>query len=219
VSAERRCPSCGALVADAAEWCGQCYAPLAPDAVQPAAVPSGGLGEPTAGPAPIAGARGGTPAWTCPVCERANPLEVDPCPVCGTPFGRLFEEPVRRPRVPPRTAAAWSLLFPGLGHWRAGRGLDALARIVLFGWVFGTLVLLLASRVGRGGLGATAGLVLLYGAGSAFVYAESLVDARRVAAGEPPLVSSRVLVWGSVALVIASMVIGSVVVLPAVRGR
>ncbi|HZP91129.1 MAG TPA: zinc ribbon domain-containing protein [Actinomycetota bacterium] len=216
MNAERRCPSCGALVADAAEWCGQCYARLSP--VPPAAVRPEGRARPSTGSAPIA-AEGGAPRWTCPVCERANPLELDACPACGTPFGRLFEEPARRPDVPPRTAAVWSLLFPGLGHWKAGRGLDALARVVLFGWVFGTLVLLTVSRLGRGGLGPTAGLVLLYGSGSAFLYAESVVDARRVAAGEPPLVSSRALVWGSVALVIASLVIGSVVVLPAVRGR
>jgi TM2 domain-containing membrane protein YozV len=139
--------------------------------------------------------------------------------VCGTPFGRLFEEPAPRSKVPPRAATAWSLLFPGLGHLRAGRPLDALARFVLFGWIFGTLALLLASRIGRTGLGPTTDLVLVYGLGSVFLYAESAVDAGRAAAGEPPIVPSRVLVWGSVALVLVSMVIGSVVVLPTVRGR
>jgi len=207
VSQERRCPTCGALVSIDADWCGQCYAPLRPRAPEPRP------DEVAAGKLEV---EDGRLSWTCPVCER-NPIEGSVCPVCGTPFARLFEEPEPVPHVEPQTAAVWSLVLPGLGHWKVGRRPDALARMVLFAWTFGTMAVLLASRFGKGGLGPTFALFILFAAAAAAVYVLSAVDAYRAAAGDPPLVSARALLWGSAALVVLSVLIASFVTLPAAR--
>jgi hypothetical protein len=108
-------------------------------------------------------------------------------------------------------------VLPGLGHWKAGRHLDAIARMILFGWTFGTLAVLLVARFGKGGLGATFPLVVLFLASAAAVYVLSAVDAFRIASGDQPLVSSRVLLWASAALIVLSVVIASFVTLPAAR--
>lgn len=205
---ERRCPSCGALVSAEAEWCGQCYSPLGPR-------------ESERGPADaVAGkleVEGGKLTWSCPVCGERNPIESTTCGVCGTPFARLFEEPEARPAIEPQTAAVWSLVLPGLGHWKAGRRLDGVARMVLFGWAFGALLTLLLARFGKGGLGATFPLFVLFLGSAAALYVLSAVDAHRIAAGEEPLVSSRALLWSSAALVVLSVLIASFVTLPAAR--
>lgn len=207
MSQEPRCPTCGALVAADAEWCGQCYTPL----------PRPGADRAPAGQVSGIEMEDGRLTWTCPVCGERNPIESVACEVCGTPFARLFEEPEPGPTVEPQTAALWSLGFPGLGHWKAGRRFDAVARMVLFAWTFGTLAVLLVGRFGKGGLGATFPLVLLFLGAAAAVYATSAVDAYRVARGDEPFVSSRALLWGSAALVVLSVLIASFVTLPAAR--
>jgi len=216
MSAERRCPSCGALASDEAEWCGQCYASLSGSREEGPQRSGERAGTPTAAQDI---ARAGEPTWPCPVCGRDNAMELNECAACGTPFARLFLEPERRPEIPPRNAALWSLLFPGIGHWRCGRTLDGVARAVMFAWVFGALVVLLLSRAGKGGLGATFPMFGLFLAASAALYALSAVDAYRIAGGEAPLVSTRMLLWGSVAVLVLSVVFASLVMLPAVRGR
>lgn len=227
-----RCPRCGALVARDAEWCGQCFAPLGareePETPrvsgepQPSTQPTAGA--PPEGHEPPATARAapaqGEPAWPCPVCGNRNAIELNVCAVCGTPFGKLFEEPARaRPHVTAEQAAVWSLLFPGLGHWKLGRGADGLARAILFVWTLGTLLVLVVSRFGKGGLGPTTALVLLFLAASLVLYVTSAYDAYRLASGETPLVSSRTLLWGSAGLVVLSVLIATLVAIPAARGR
>jgi len=145
-------------------------------------------------------------------------MELNECAACGTPFARLFQEPGRRVEIAPRDAALWSLLFPGIGHWRCGRTLDGVARGVMFAWAFGTLLVLLVSRVGKGGLGATFPLFGLFLVASAALYALSAVDAHRIAGGDAPLVSTRALLWGLVTVLVLSVVLASLVVLPAARG-
>lgn len=208
MSQERRCPTCGALVSIDAEWCGQCYAPLRPPE------PEAGQAEAVAGKL---GVEGGRLSWACPVCGERNPIEASACPVCGTGFARLFAEPEPAPQVEPQTAAVWSLVFPGLGHWKVGRRPDAIARMVLFAWTFGTLAVLLVSRFGKGGLGPTFPLFALFLGAAAAVYVLSAVDAYRAAAGDTPLVGARVLLWGSAALVVLSVLIATFVTLPAAR--
>jgi len=137
--------------------------------------------------------------------------------VCGTPFAQLFAEPEERVQIAPARAMAWSLLWPGLGHWKAGHRLDGVARMVLFAWTLGTVVVFLASRSG-GGLGSGTALFVLFLAASVLLYVVAAVDARRIASGEEALVSSRVLVWVSVGLVVASVVLAMLVTLPAARG-
>jgi ribosomal protein L40E len=222
---ERRCPTCGALASAEAEWCGQCFSPLEragsrTEADGPAtSAPTG-----TAGPTAIRGAwggaievEGGTLAWTCPVCETRNPIEANECSTCGTPFGRLLAEPKAVPEVEPQTAAVWSMLWPGLGHWKLGRRIDAVARFAMFAWAFGALLILLVSRFGKGGLGPTFPLFVLFLGGSLMIYVVSAMDAYRLAAGDAPVMSSRALLWTSAGLVFLSVLIATFVTLPAAR--
>jgi hypothetical protein len=169
---ERRCPTCGALASADAEWCGQCFSPL--ECVGPrteADAPATSAPTGTAGPYAIRGRSGGaievgggTLAWTCPVCETRNPIEANACSACGTPFGRLLAEPEAPPEIEPQTAAVWSMLWPGLGHWKLGRRTEAVARLAMFAWSFGALMVLLVSRFGKGGLGPTFPLFALFSA-------------------------------------------------------
>lgn len=220
---DRRCPSCGALVSAEAEWCGQCYAPLervgSPSgAAEGSASQAGG-----APPVPLGAigdaieVEGGKPAWICPACGSRNPIEDNACSTCGTPFARLLEEPKERPDVDPQTAAVWSMAFPGLGHWKLGYRTDAVARFAMFGWAFGALLILLVSRFGKGGLGPTMPLFLLFLGASLVIYVLSAVDAYRLASGEPPIVSSRTLLWTSAGLIFLSVMIATFVTLPAAR--
>jgi RNA polymerase subunit RPABC4/transcription elongation factor Spt4 len=248
MSSERRCPDCGALVTADADWCGQCYTSLRSgtgttsdtDSELEAVTRDAGTQEPATPDMPAAPLVAGAPdaepgaevseavggvepqegelTWSCPVCERRNPMDLDVCTVCGTPFGRLFQEPEKRPEISPKDAAAWSVLLPGLGHWKSGRKPDGVARWILLAWTVGTLAVLLVSRFGTGGLGPTASLVYLFVAATALLYVESAVDAYRVAAGDRPLLSSRGLMWAVVGLVLLSVLLGSLVVLPAARG-
>ena len=215
---ERRCPTCGALVAADAEWCGQCFTPL------PAARPAAPVAVGERPPGPTGGALGGAiqvedgrPSWTCPACETRNPIEASVCTACGTPFSRLLEEPVAPPRLDPQAAAVWSMVFPGLGHWKLGRRGDAIARFALFGWSFGALLVLLISRFGKGGLGPTMPLFVLFLGASVAIYVLSAVDAYRIAGGEQPLVGSRALLWASAGIIVLSVLIATFVTLPAAR--
>lgn len=205
---DRRCPSCGALVALDAEWCGQCLRRLEPPEGErvPAPVRSAAAGS---------GERAGEPTWVCPACEHENAIALDRCEVCGTPFAQLFAEPERRVEIDPSTAFRWSLLLPGLGHWKAGYRLDGLARMVLFVWTFGTVVVLVATR--SAGVGAAGALLALYALFAVAVYVVSAIDARRVASRLDPVISSRTLLWASVVLVVLSVLLATVLSLPALR--
>lgn len=208
MSVERRCPSCGALASAEVEWCGQCYASLeAPRAPSQA----------KAGAPPLR--RDGEPAWPCPVCGNPNPIAVNLCMACATPFARLFQEPERLPEIDPKTAALWSLLFPGLGQWKCDRSLDGIARMVAFLVPFGTMLLLVVSRLGRGGLGSTALLFSLFLVASLVAWSTSAVDAYRAASGIDPLIAPRVLLWGLVGLILVAVALATAVALPAVRSR
>jgi len=208
MSDERRCPTCGALVSAEAEWCGQCYSPLKRREPEPS--PAGTV----AGKLEV---ESGRLTWTCPACGERNPIESAGCGVCGTLFVRLFEEAEAQPTIDPQKAAVWSLVLVGLGHWKAGRRLDGVARMVLFAWTFGTLLVLLVARFGKGGLGSTFPLFVLFLGSAAAIYVLSAIDAHRIASGEEPLVSSRVLLWSSAALVVVSVLIATFVTLPAAR--
>jgi hypothetical protein len=207
-------------VAADAEWCGQCFTSLRPvEAETPATAVAA---ERPAGPS--AGALGGAiqiedgrPEWTCPACETRNPIEATLCTACGTPFARLLEEPTARPQMDPQTAAVWSMAFPGLGHWKLGHRGEAIARFAMFGWAFGALLVLLVSRMGKGGMGPTMPLFLLFLGASVAIYVLSAVDAYRIAGGERPLVSSRALLWTSAGLIVLSVLIATFVTLPAAR--
>ena len=191
---ERRCPNCSALVSEDAEWCGQCFTSLRispPDRATDLVTTS--IAEPTK----VAGEA----TWPCPACGEANPIELDTCRVCGTPFALLFREPASRPTISPRDAFLWSLTFPGVGHAKAGRAGDGIARGTLFVLAFG-LTLVIALSGATGPLRAVVILLLL---SSLTVYLGSAYEAYRIADGGGPLVSSRALLWATVVFVLLSI--------------
>ncbi len=219
--ADRRCPTCGALVGPEAEWCGQCFSSLVPKAEEGARVRSAvSMRRDPATPQGVTPlhARPGDPAWPCPVCDNRNPIELQACAACGTPFGHGYGEPEPPPDVEPRSAFLWSLLFPGLGQLRCGKAFEGAARAVLFTWTLGAAILLLVSRSGKGGLGSLGPLFGLFAVCAFVVYALSALDAHRVASGEGPLVSARMLLWGSVGLIVVSAALAALVTIRAVRG-
>jgi hypothetical protein len=210
VPEERRCPNCQALVSWDADWCGQCFTSL-----RTATEPDGG---PEPGPVRITregseGARA-TASWRCPACEHENPLEMDLCEVCGTSFGALFRLDAERPRVDPGTALRKSLLLPGLGHAAVGRAPDGIARGMLFAWTFGTAIVILFSGVSSG---PASGMLALYGTLAVGLYAFTAYEAYRMADGSGLLVSSRVLLWGAVSLVLVSALMAAFLIFAAAR--
>jgi len=234
MAAERRCPSCGALVSEDAEWCGQCFAPLRePEhARRPAASAPAQAGRPQAadagvaaaaepaqkpagsGEAPVAPRR---PSWTCPVCAQENPIDVDPCSVCGTPFARLFEEKTERPDVPPGRALVWSLVYPGLGHRLVGRGGEGFVRAALFTWMLGTALLLLLGRGGQS-IGPLASMLVFFGGAALAVYVFSAIETARLAQGGDTWLTGRQIMWIAVAMIGISVLLATVLVLSSSRG-
>jgi ribosomal protein L40E len=196
----QRCPACGGLVSPEAEWCGQCLTPLdataeGGDDVKERAVPAPGVR--TTGIRSDAGRL----VWTCPTCEAVNPLEASACATCGTPFGRLFEEPERRDPVDPGRAKMFSLLFPGFGHVAVGRVAEGMARTVVFGFA---LVMAVTLPVGARGfsLGSFLPLFLASALATVTIYVVSAIDAGRAAAGRAQILSARMLLFGAIGLVI-----------------
>ena len=191
---EARCPNCHALVSADAEWCGQCFTSLrAPDPEpDPSPAPSG---------APTAG-RPGAATWPCPACGTDNPIELDVCAVCGTPFAQLLRQEEERPTVSPRDAFLWSLTFPGVGHAKIGRAADGIARGTLFVLTFGLALVIVLSGVSTPPVFAVVVLLLL----SAMVlYLGSAAEAYRMAEGGSPFVSARTLLWATVALIMVAV--------------
>ena len=204
---ERRCPSCGALVTADAQWCGQCFASLAeaePESVvtetaRVIAAPTAAGGTPAASGRPAK-----IPTWRCPACEHDNAIELDVCAVCGTPFATLMRQDEQRPNVDPKDALAWSLIFPGLGHRKAGYGIDGLARGVLFAMLFSMALLTGLSGVSSA---AVFGLFALFMGLALTVYVGSAFEAYRLAEGGEPLVAARTLLWVTVGVILLSMLV------------
>lgn len=223
----RRCAACGGLLGEGAAWCGQCLAPVgpgrlpaeeSPESPKPEAVvrsPSNGevgvrrlasqeeaSGVRPPGPRQTSGrfrSVGEGLLWACPQCDLENPLEASACVRCGTAFRDLFEEGPVQPSVDPGRAAALSLMFPGLGHRALGRGAEGLARAVVFLWTIG-MGLAIFFSAGGVNAGPFRALLLLLFAAAAIVYATTAADARRVARGEAPIMTSRMLLYGSTGL-------------------
>ena len=191
-----------------ADWCGQCFTSLRvePD-TPPAPSPVRVSTDPSA-------AEAGTAMWTCPTCGEENKLDLDACAVCGTSFATLLRQDERPPAVDPRYALTRSLIFPGLGHRAIGRGADGLARAVLFLYTFGTALLILISGPSSGPV---VGLLVLYGSLAAALYVLTALEAYQMAQGGGPIVSSRVLLWGVVGLVVLSVLMAAFTILSAAK--
>ncbi|HWC69591.1 MAG TPA: hypothetical protein VG993_00360 [Actinomycetota bacterium] len=213
--AERRCPDCGALASPDAEWCGQCFRSLAESAPDqdPGAV-SGAeperqamavrAGPASAGSVEATGAVPRAPSWPCPTCGNDNDLELDACAVCGTTFASLMRQDETPDRVDPKEALSASLLFPGLGHRKVGRGLDGLARGVLFAVLAVMAATVLVSGVSSAG---TFGVFALFLAAALLVYLGTAYEAHHLASGGSPIVSSRTLLWATVVVIIGSVML------------
>lgn len=200
-----RCPNCSALVSEDADWCGQCFTPLRTREPGPEPVAVAGPG-----PSPGEVGRGAedeTPArpaatWPCPTCGSSNPLDLDVCAVCGTSFAQLLRREEDRPTVPPREAFLWSLTFPGVGHAKAGRPADGIARGTLFVLTFGLTLVIVSSGVSTGPVFGVVALLLV---SALLLYVGSAFEAYRIAEGGAPFVSARALLWATVALIMVSV--------------
>jgi len=204
---ERRCRTCGAVVYEGAEWCGMCFTPVEADVETPtpATEEKDGSARPSAdtdGREPIA-------MWPCPVCDGRNPIDLDECATCGTPFAAAMRQEKQRANVDPGAAFRRSLLFPGLGHRMVGRDLDGFARGVLFAMLLLATLMLAVSGVRSGAVGF---LLIVYAVATALVYLGSAIEARRLAEGGEELVSSRTLLWATVAILLVSVVMVSLVI-------
>jgi hypothetical protein len=183
------------VIADA-EWCGQCFTSLraAPDP-EPATVAVPERRE--------AAGEGGTVAtWPCPTCGSQNPIELNECSVCGTSFAQLLRQDEPRPTVSPRDAFLWSLTFPGVGHAKAGRAADGIARGTLFVLTFGLALVVVLSGVSSGPIFGVVALLLV---SALTLYVGSAAEAYRIADGGSPFVSARALLWATVVLIMISV--------------
>jgi hypothetical protein len=218
--AERRCVNCGAVLYEGAAWCGLCFEPVEPERQpepepKPVAQPDG-VGkplEPT--PAGMTTEVAAPPMWPCPICDSRNPIELDDCATCGASFASLMRQETVQVEVDPRAAFRRSLLFPGLGHRMVpGREVDGLARGVLF-----AMLLIATLMLGLSGVhaGAVLLLFLVYLGASVAVYLLTAFEAARLAQGGDPLVSSRTLLWATVAILLLSIVVVAFVIGTATR--
>jgi hypothetical protein len=155
-----------------------------------------------AGPVAVEGAPAREPFWPCSVCGAENPIALDLCSVCGTPFAQVMRAATDAPRVDARDAVIRSLIFPGLGHRALGRTVDGVARGVLFAVTFGLGILLAIAAAGSAALVGAFVLFLVAGIG---VYVMSAVEAHRLASGGQPLVPTPILMWILVGVVLVGM--------------
>ena len=204
---ERRCPTCGALVSEEADWCGQCFTSLR----QP--VPAPPAPEPSLASAPVEPASTGLPPapsttadafWPCSVCGAHNRIELEMCETCGTPFAAVMRG-TGRARVDPEAARRRSLLFPGAGHAMLGYPIDGFARSALFVLALALSVLLLVATPHAGA--ALLATVLTLGLAVA-VYVVSVMEIPELAARGRLLVPSKFLLWGGV--VVMFLVVGAI---------
>jgi RNA polymerase subunit RPABC4/transcription elongation factor Spt4 len=195
-----RCPNCGALVSADAEWCGQCFTSLRAAAPEPEPAAAPMLVRP-AGAAEGSGS-GKTAAWPCPTCSSLNPIELDVCSVCGTSFAQLLRQDEPRSTVSPRDAFLWSLMFPGVGHAKAGRAPDGIARGTLFVLTFGLALVVVLSGVSSPPVFAVMALLLF---SALTIYLGSAAEAYRIADGGSTFVSARALLWATVGLIMIAV--------------
>ena len=159
--------------------------------------------------------RGDRIVWDCPACGTENPIDAPICSACGTPFRQVLREPEEVIEVDPGRAAMMSLIFPGVGHFLVGRRGEGIARGVVFAFALVTGLVSLGA-VTRGVGGAYLMLMVLALGAAAALYVVSTVDAGRAANRLPQLLPSRVLMYGGIGLMMASL---AVVVIGAMGAR
>lgn len=203
-----RCAACGAHNPDDARWCGQCLQQFQGGGAAASAGTTKESGRsagaeadsdaarfPAVPPVPSASssgadtgaflAEGGEVRWRCPACEAINELEMLVCTTCGTALADLD-----RGSVDWDLAHQRAVLGPGLGHLVAGRTLAGWARLILSAvWLLGALGLL-----ATGGVTALAPATPLL-AGVVILWVGGVLDVGRLAHGREEVISSRVLLW------------------------
>ncbi len=140
--------------------------------------------------------------WPCPVCGTRNPIVLEACEVCGTPFATVMRGETRR-EADPDKAFRRSLLYPGLGHAMLGHSLDGFARGAVF-----SLALLIAILLPLSGVPTTAIMILavvLSVAAVGAIYALSAVETKRLTEHRSLLIESRFLLWGGVGLMMLTV--------------
>ena len=237
--AERRCATCGAVLYEGAAWCGMCFEPVAsqierdraeepdpkpveepleletePATDRPEPGPTASSPEPQGGSDPehagTTTAEPARPGWPCAVCGTRNPIELDFCQTCGASFASLMRQETVHVKVDPKAAFRRSLRFPGSGHRMIpGREVDGLARSVLFAMLLLATVMLGISGVRTG---AVVLLFLVYLVATVGVYVLTAFEAARLAEGGEPLVSSRALLWTTVAILLLSILVVAFVI-------
>jgi hypothetical protein len=142
--------------------------------------------------------------WPCSVCGARNPIELEVCEMCGTPFAAVMRGAGRR-RADPDAARARSLLFPGAGHAMLGYPMDGFARGALFVLSLALAVLLVVAtpRTGPALLAILLTMALAVG-----VYVLSVLEIPNLAAHGRLLVPSKFLLWGGV--VVMFLVVGAI---------
>jgi ribosomal protein L40E len=210
------CSNCGALVSADADWCGQCFFDLRPPPVPPPPpeAPAETPGAPAAAPAATATAADRSDAfWPCSVCGARNPIALEVCATCGTPFAAVMRGTARQ-RIDPEVARKRSLLFPGAGHAMLGYPLDGFARSALFVLALVLALLLLIAVPGSGP--ALLAIVLTVGL-AVGVYILSAVEIDDLAARGHLIVPSKFLLWGGVAVMF--LVVGAIALSVATSAR
>jgi hypothetical protein len=149
--------------------------------------------------------RDGEVEWRCGRCAAWSPLLVSACTTCGGSRHGFGGPAADRPgrEVSPAATTGLSVVLPGAGHLLAGRPGTGGARLVLWAlWLLGGLSIV---RGAGGARVAMPGLVLLVGA--AILWAGTLVDVRRLTAGDDrELLAPRPLLWLVGAVIVAVVV-------------
>jgi hypothetical protein len=184
-------------VSEDAEWCGQCFTSLREPEPEPAPDPVPAAPQ-AAAAQPAATAEVGSREaafWPCTVCGAENPIALDVCATCGTPFATVMRG-VARSAVDPRVARSRSLLFPGAGHAALGYPVDGFARGAVFALSLGVAIFLAVTMPHTALMLLAIGLLLACAIG---VYALSLAETKQLSErGGGLLVPSKVLLWGAV---------------------
>jgi TM2 domain-containing membrane protein YozV/ribosomal protein L40E len=220
-----RCPKCGALNPDTAEWCNQCYERFRPPDPEPELEPTVQAPSAQAPAAPVPDLEvpldalaspdgvdergmirreGVLVGWSCRRCGQENTIEANLCAACGTSlfeaFGPAGATRVKLEPKNPGAAAALSVV-PGAGHFYLGRTGEGVARIALaLWWLLAGLLL--------SGAGALAPLRFLFLAALAALILVSVWDAFRQAQNPEaiPILGRSMIIYVTLALVGVSTV-------------
>ena len=188
-----------------AEWCGQCFTDLRRPPPPPPAPPVGTLEPAGAASAPeTAVAPKGDHFWPCSVCGAHNPIVLEVCETCGTPFAAVMRGVTKR-EVDAQAALTRSLVFPGAGHAMLGYPIDGFARGVLFILSVGLAIFLSIAAPHTAVMLLAILLMLGLGVG---VYVLSAMEIKELAARGRLMVPSKFLLWVSVGVMF--LVVGAI---------